>query len=160
MPSLLDRLIDDAPQLRREHREIETLDSEGMRHLIRRDLSLLLNTTNLDDELDATRHAAAIDSVVNYGIPPLSGNYLANRDWNVVEKAIRTAIVRFEPRLLPDSLRIRPVQHEDSTQYNRLTFEISGLMHWSPIPVEFRIRSMLDMEIDRVTFDTDALQGQ
>ncbi|WP_371141005.1 type VI secretion system baseplate subunit TssE [Burkholderia cepacia] len=157
MPSLIDRLIDDAPQRQREHRH-HAPDSEGMHRLIRRDLSLLLNTTNLDDELDAPRHTAALDSVVNYGIPPLSGSYLANRDWNVVEKMIRAAIVRFEPRLLPDSLRIHPIHHENPIRYNRLIFEISGLMHWSPIPVEFRIRSMLDMEIDRVTLDTHSLQ--
>ncbi len=53
LPSLLDRLQDDAPQQRSEPPEAYAPDERGMRRIIQRDLGLLLNTTNLNEELDA-----------------------------------------------------------------------------------------------------------
>ncbi|SMG54281.1 type VI secretion system baseplate subunit TssE [Paraburkholderia susongensis] len=156
MPSLIDRLLDNAPQRQTEHPDAYAPNAERMHRIIERDLSLLLNTTSLDDELDATRHAAVAESVVNYGIAPLSGSYLTNRNWEAVEKMVRTAIVRFEPRLIPESLRIRPLRSTDPIRYNQLIFEIDGLMHWSPYPLEFRIQSAFDIEMNHVPLDMDS----
>ncbi|WP_322015189.1 type VI secretion system baseplate subunit TssE [Paraburkholderia sp. J12] len=155
MPSLIDRLLDNAPQRAAEHPDAYAPDGEGMRRVIQRDLSLLLNTTSFEDELDMTRHAVAAGSVINYGIPALSGHYLNNRNWETVEKMVRTAITRFEPRLMSESLHIRPLNREDPIRYNRLILEISGLMHWSPYPLEFRMQSAFDIEMNQVTCDTD-----
>ncbi|MBB5414520.1 type VI secretion system protein ImpF [Paraburkholderia atlantica] len=153
MPSLIDRLLDDAPARRSERPEAYAPNSEGMRRIIQRDLSLLLNTTNLDDELDIARYPLLAGSVVNYGIPALSGSYLASRNWETVEKMVRNAIVRFEPRLIPESLCIRPLDSKNPVRYNQLVFEIHGLMRWSPYPLEFRIQSAFDIEMNHVTFD-------
>jgi type VI secretion system protein ImpF len=159
MPSLIDRLLDDAPTRRSERPEAYAPNSEGMRRIIQRDLSLLLNTTNLDDEIDTARHPELAASVFNYGIAALSGSYLASRNWETVEKMVRTAIIRFEPRLIPESLRIRPLNGEDPIRYNQLMFEVHGLMRWSPYPLEFRIQSAFDMETNHVTFDLDSGRG-
>jgi type VI secretion system protein ImpF len=159
MPSLIDRLLDDAPARRSERPEAYAPNSEGMRRIIQRDLSLLLNTTNLDDEIDTARFPVLAASVVNYGIPALSGSYLASRNWETVEKTVRTAIIRFEPRLIPESLRIRPLDSKDPVRYNQLMFEIHGLMRWSPYPLEFRIQSAFDIEMNHVTLDRDSGKG-
>ncbi|AJY14688.1 type VI secretion system baseplate subunit TssE [Burkholderia dolosa] len=155
LPSLLDRLQDDAPHARHESPAAYAPNGEGMRRIIRRDLASLLNATNLDGELDAGRYPQAAASVVNYGLPPLSGSYLSDRNWETVEKLVRTAIVRFEPRLLPESIAIRPVEGREAVSYNRLTFEIRGLMQWSPYPLEFRIQSTFDIESNKVALDPD-----
>ncbi|MGF6477906.1 type VI secretion system baseplate subunit TssE [Paraburkholderia sp. JPY419] len=159
MPSLIDRLLDDAPARRSERPDAYAPNSEGMRRIIQRDLSLLLNTTNLDDEMDIARYPMLAESVVNYGIPALSGSYLASRNWETVEKMVRNAIVRFEPRLIPESLRIRPLNSENPVRYSQLVFEIHGLMRWSPYPLEFRIQSAFDIETNHVTFDADTGRG-
>jgi len=156
MPSLIDRLLDDAPGRRSERPDAYAPDSAGMRRIIQRDLNLLLNTTSLDDELDTARYPAVAASVINYGISALSGSYLTDRNWETVEKMIRTAIVRFEPRLLPESLRIRLLNSKDPVRYNKLMFEIHGLMHWSPYPLEFRIQSAFDIEMNYITLDLDS----
>ncbi|MBR8460162.1 type VI secretion system baseplate subunit TssE [Burkholderia dolosa] len=155
LPSLLDRLQDDAPHARHESPAAYAPNGEGMRRIIRRDLASLLNATNLDGELDAGRYPQAAASVVNYGLPPLSGSYLSDRNWETVEKLVRTAIVRFEPRLLPESIAIRPVEGREAVSYNQLTFEIRGLMQWSPYPLEFRIQSTFDIESNKVALDPD-----
>lgn len=159
MPSLIDRLLDDAPTRRSERPEAYAPNSAGMRRIIQRDLSLLLNTTNLDDEIDTSRYPMLAASVVNYGIPALSGSYLASRNWETVEKMVRTAIIRFEPRLIPETLRIRPLDSKDPVRYNQLMFEIHGLMRWSPYPLEFRVQSAFDIEMNHVTFDLDSGRG-
>ncbi|MFT4066127.1 type VI secretion system baseplate subunit TssE [Paraburkholderia sp.] len=155
LPSLIDRLLDDAPHRQTEHPGAYAPDAERMHRIIERDLSLLLNTTSLDDELDKTRHHAVAASVVNYGIAPLSGNYLTNHNWENVENTVLTALTRFEPRLISGSLRIRPLHSKDPIRYNQLIFEIAGLMHWSPYPLEFRIQSAFDIEMNLIRFDTD-----
>ncbi|APA90025.1 type VI secretion system baseplate subunit TssE (plasmid) [Paraburkholderia sprentiae WSM5005] len=159
MPSLIDRLLDDAPARRSERPDVYAPNSEGMRRIVQRDLSLLLNTTNLDDEMDMARYPLLATSVVNYGVPALSGGYLTSRNWETVETMVRTAIVRFEPRLIPESLRIRPLDSKDPVRYNQLIFEIHGLMHWTPYPLEFRIQSAFDIEMNHVTFDPNAGGG-
>ncbi|HEY2019790.1 type VI secretion system baseplate subunit TssE [Paraburkholderia sp.] len=155
LPSLIDRLLDDAPHRQTEHPGAYAPNAERMHRIIERDLSLLLNTTSLDDELDETRHQAVASSVVNYGIAPLAESYLTHRSWEGVEKVVRAAIERFEPRLISDSLRLRPLHGNDPVRYNQLVFEIDGLMHWSPYPLEFRIQSAFDIETNQVTFDGD-----
>jgi len=158
LPSLFDRLMDDAPSQRSERPDAYAPNSETMRRLVQRDLSLLLNTTSLDDEIDPMRYPVAAASVINYGIPPLSGSYLTDRNWEEIERLVRTAITRFEPRLIAESLRILPGRHADPLRYNKLTLEILGLMHWSPYPFEFRIQSTFDFETNNVTLDTGSFR--
>ena len=64
LPSLLDRLQDDAPHARHETARAYAPNGEGMRRIIQRDLALLLNSTNLDGDLDAARYPQAAASVV------------------------------------------------------------------------------------------------
>ncbi|HTH61627.1 MAG TPA: type VI secretion system baseplate subunit TssE [Paraburkholderia sp.] len=156
LPSLFDRLLDDAPSQRAERPDAYAPNRETIRRLVQRDLSLLLNTTSLDDEIDATRHPAAAASVINYGIPPLSGSYLTDRNWEEIERLIRTAIMRFEPRLIPESLQIIPNRDPDALRYNKLSFALHGLMHWSPYPFEFQIQSTFDFETNNVTLEPGA----
>jgi len=158
LPSLFDRLMDDAPSQRSERPDAYAPDGDAMRRLVQRDLSLLLNTTSLDDEIDAARYPAAASSVINYGIPSLSGSYLSDRNWEEIQRLVRTAITRFEPRLIPESLQIMPSRGADALRYNKLTLAIQGLMYWSPYPFEFRIQSTFDFETNNVTLDTGSLR--
>jgi type VI secretion system protein ImpF len=156
LPSLLDRLLDDSPQQKSERPDAYAPGYEGMRRIVQRDLSLLLNTTNIDDDVDMSRHPEVAASVVNYGIPALSGGYLTDRNWHTIERLIRLAITRFEPRLISESLQIRPINNKEPMRHNKLMFEIQGLMQWSPYPLEFRIQSLFDVEMNKVTIDPNS----
>ncbi|HKT27475.1 type VI secretion system baseplate subunit TssE [Dyella sp.] len=152
MPSLLDRLLDDQPGRQTEPPSAYAPDAEGMRRIVRRDLGLLLNTTNLHDEIEPERYPIAAASVINYGIPALAGGYVSDLTWHMLERRVRTAITHFEPRLIPESLHIKPVDDKAPIHYNKLAFQIHGLVRWAPYPLEFRIQSMLDVETNAITF--------
>ncbi|MGO4763958.1 type VI secretion system baseplate subunit TssE [Cupriavidus sp. 2KB_3] len=159
LPSLLDRLQDDAPQQRSEPPEAYAPDERGMRRIIQRDLGLLLNTTNLNEELDAGAYPEVANSVVNYGIPPLSGGFATEMTWERLEERVRTAIARFEPRLIPDTVRLRPLRDASARRYNKMMFEIEALMQWTPYPLEFRIQSVFDLELSKVSLQSGHTPG-
>jgi len=111
----------------------------------------LLNTTDQSDLIDRQRYAAAADSTINFGVPALAGGYLSERKWMDIETIIRRAIKVFEPRLMPDSLVVKPLIKDDAgLHYNVLVFEISGLIQMSPYPLEFTVQSAVDLESSRI----------
>jgi type VI secretion system protein ImpF len=82
-PSLLDRLIDAAPDQQQESRDQRVLSLRRLREGVLRDLSWLLNSTNLASvqDLEAFPHVA--DSVVNFGTPALGGITASNfKKWS------------------------------------------------------------------------------
>ena len=150
-PTLLDRLCDDAPHESSEAPQAYTFNRGRMRETVLRDLSLLLNTTDQSDLIDAAQYPAAANSTLNYGVPALAGGYLSEKKWADIERMIRRAITQFEPRLVPQTLRVKPLlKDQASANYNVLTFEISGHIQISPYPIEFTVQSAVDLENSRI----------
>ena len=151
LPTLFDRLRDDAPQRQTEAASEYTVTRTQMRDIIQRDLTYLLNTSNREDEIARGRYPAAASSTINYGVPPVAGSYLAEHKWADIVKIVRRAIVDFEPRLIPGSLDVKPLLKKDAPKrYNVLLFEISGLIHMDPYPMAFTAQSSLDLETGRM----------
>jgi type VI secretion system protein ImpF len=151
LPTLFDRLCDDAPGEKFEAPEAYASSRSEMRQIIQRDLALLLNTTDQGDLLDATRYPQACKSTINYGVPALAGGYLSEKKWADIETMVRQAILTFEPRLVPATLVVRPLLKEHTTaHYNVLTFEISGHIQMQPYPLEFTVQSNVDLETNRI----------
>ncbi|WP_321800281.1 type VI secretion system baseplate subunit TssE [Burkholderia sp. BCC1988] len=151
MPTLLDRLRDDAPQRQVEAPAEYTVTRRQMRDIVQRDLAYLLNTTSIEDQIDRERYPHAAASTVNFGVPPLAGTFLASRQWNDIERMIRQTITDFEPRLIPDSLVVSP-RHAiaPGEHHNVLAFEVRGLLHMDPYPLEFMVQSSLDLETSEI----------
>ncbi|WP_296225540.1 type VI secretion system baseplate subunit TssE [Ralstonia sp. UBA689] len=151
LPTLFDRLRDDAPLRQTESPSEYVVTRAQMREILQRDLTYLLNTTNREDEIDRSRYPAAAGSSINYGVPPVAGTYLSAHKWNDIVKIVRRAILDFEPRLIPGSLKVDPLRKEDAPiRYNTLVFEISGLIHMDPYPMAFTAQSSLDLETGRM----------
>ncbi|QFZ86273.1 type VI secretion system baseplate subunit TssE [Variovorax paradoxus] len=152
LPTLFDRLRDDAPSRTTELPSEYTATPAQMREIIQRDLALLFNTTNAEDLIDRVRHADAASSTVNYGVPPLAGSYLSERKWADIERIIRRAIRDYEPRLIPDSVQVVPLMKEDGAAeaYNVLLFEIRALIYLKPYPLAFTVQSAVDLETNRM----------
>jgi len=151
LPTLFDRLCDDAPSESVEAPEAYASSRSQMRRIVQRDLALLLNTTNQSDLMNSARYPEAARSTINYGVPALAGGYLSEKKWADIEAMIRRAILRFEPRLMPETLVVRPLQKERaSAHYNVLTFEISGHIQMQPYPLEFTVQSQVDLETNRI----------
>ena len=112
-----------------------------------RDLSWLLNSTNLEaiDNLDAYPHVRR--SVVNFGVGALAGARMSAIDWVDIESAIREAIVQFEPRILAESVEVRCAAEPSAPQQrSTLSLEISGQWRSSHAPQVILFRSEIDLE--------------
>lgn len=151
-PALLDRLTDAERERRTEPPDAQAIGGERLRAAVLRDLAWLLNTRNGEDGfVDWSAFAHAQASVLNYGMRPLVGKPMSGVERMSVEASIRDAIVRFEPRIAPDSVEVRSVLDAPGgaageRRHNVLMFEIKGMLWSIPHPVEFVLRSDLDLE--------------
>ncbi|MCS0467593.1 type VI secretion system baseplate subunit TssE, partial [Burkholderia mallei] len=143
----------DAERERRtEPPDAQAIGGERLRAAVLRDLAWLLNTRNGEDGfVDWSAFAHAQASVLNYGMRPLVGKPMSGVERMSVEASIRDAIVRFEPRIAPDSVEVRSVLDAPGgaageRRHNVLMFEIKGTLWSIPHPVEFVLRSDLDLE--------------
>lgn len=151
MPTLLDRLRDDAPHRQHETPGDYAVTRTQMRDIVQRDLAYLLNTTSIEEQIERMRYPQAAASTVNFGVPPLAGKFMATRQWADIEAIIKRAITDFEPRLVPDSLSVSPLaDKEGEVQYNALAFEVRGLISMDPYPMEFLVQSSLDLETSQL----------
>jgi len=147
LPTLLDRLLDDEPKSLREPHDQFHFNSRTMRSIVQRDLLAILNNTNIEDGLDDYRHAAVAESVMNYGVAPVTGGWSHSHAWSRIESAVRRAIIRFEPRILPQSLMVRPLYDKNQpSRYGVILFEIRALIHWEPRPIDLCFSAAYDAE--------------
>ncbi|MBI4696815.1 MAG: type VI secretion system baseplate subunit TssE [Gammaproteobacteria bacterium] len=146
LPSLLERLTDNEPDKRQEGRDQRVLSQRRYKESVLRDLAWLLNTTNMSIRREMDEHPEVAKSVLNFGIPDLAGTTSSTVDPNSLARAIREAILRFEPRILPDSLQVNLDVDEDSRLQNRLEMVIDGDLWASPVPVHVLVNTAVDLE--------------
>ena len=154
-PALLDRLIDDEPDKQMESRESRLISVRKLRECVLRDLTWLFNCARLtEDELDHDQYPEVAGSVLNFGLPPMSGNTATSIDPAVLEIAIRDAVIRFEPRLVEASLQIRAIVNEHSMDHhNQIQVQIKGSLWSVPVPIELLLRTNLDLESGEVRIE-------
>ncbi|WP_225782373.1 type VI secretion system baseplate subunit TssE [Xenophilus sp. Marseille-Q4582] len=151
-PSLLDRLVDTAPQDKRESDDKRTLTRQALRQAILRDLAWLFNATGMG--LDERRHPQAARSVLNYGLPMLSGQFTSSIQRVSMEQALKTAILRFEPRILPRTLEVELIMEGSVLDsHNCIGLQVRGMLWAQPVPLEFLLRSRIDLEEGRIEVD-------
>jgi type VI secretion system protein ImpF len=151
-PALLDRLCDDEPLNRQETLEHSIVSRGRLKRTVLRDLIWLLNTTCHDTSGELSLHPDVRRSVLNFGIPVLSGKNFSGVDWRELERGIHEAILVFEPRILPDTLHVNAFPPTDRLgHHNLLQFEIRGNLWSMPFPIELLIRSELDLETGQMT---------
>jgi len=133
--SILDRLIDNEPDI---STEVIPDDNQLLRVIqgaIRRDLENLLNTRYRCvawppelKELD--------DSLINYGIPDFTASGLnAAQDSDILLKAIRLSVSLFEPRL--SDLRIARIENDFADRTFRFRIEGTLLIEDKTLRVQF-----------------------
>ncbi len=150
-PALLDRLTDDHPETKVEPREMRVMTRNRLREAVLRDISWLLNATQ-DPGASAWKDAPrAQHSVVNYGLPPLSGTTASTLDAVDLEGQVRRALIDFEPRLMASTLRVQALVDEmQMDHHNVVSFHISGNLWAQPVPFEMLLRTEVDLESGQV----------
>ena len=133
-PSLLDRLTDDAPDEQKESRDQRVLSLRRLRESVLRDLDWLFNTVNLEAVESLEDAPFAAESVINFGMPDLTGMTTSN----------------YEPRILRDSVRVRVTVDTQMMSHNALVFEIQGELWAQPVPMQLFLKTELDLETGNV----------
>ena len=151
-PSILDRLTDDEPHKTSENPSSRVIDIRRLREIIQRDLAWLLNTGNLDLEIDPERYPNVLRSVVNFGVPDTTGDYSNKRKSDDVREAIRKAVELFEPRLIDGSLSVVS-RTQDEKRESVIVFDIIADMWAEPVPTELYLRSQFDVTTGHVTLE-------
>jgi len=149
-PALLDRLTDEQPDKKLEPRTERVVSKRRLREAVLRDLTWLFNTTRLDPDMDPATLPNARRSVINYGLPAPSGQTASSLDISDLERAIRQAVVDFEPRILPGTLHVRALEVGRFENHNVIGVEISGQLWAQPVPLELLVRTEIDLETGQV----------
>lgn len=150
-PALLDRLRDDQPGAPRDPEDHRGVDKAQLRAAVLRDLTWLLNTVQPLRAAEAAAAPLAARSTLNYGLPPLSGQLATQVDLGELAQALREAIVRYEPRVLPQTLSVRARQDQFLLDtHNVIEFDIRGHLWAQPIPLELLLRTAFDLEAGQV----------
>ncbi|WP_342362957.1 type VI secretion system baseplate subunit TssE [Terrarubrum flagellatum] len=113
------------------------------------DLNSLLNTVNLECAHDLKEFDHVRTSILNYGIPEISNRTIdENRSSGIVGE-IKTALLVFEPRLLPDTVR---VTRDDSVSIDSLNvrFMVAGEMACDPVAVPVEFVADIEMETGKL----------
>ena len=144
LPSLLDRLIDDAPD--GPYAQADAM--EKLRHGARRDLQALLNTRrrwrSWPAELGELNR-----SIIGYGIADFSTGALADPTRRTQLCAeIESTIRRFEPRFV--SVKVTEMPRQDTTDM-RLRLRIEALLHAQPAPEPIAFEGTLDATTAELT---------
>lgn len=149
-PCLLDRLFDDEPRRRSESREEKVISVKRFREGVKRDIEWLLNSKSRFYDLDDA-HSEIRTSVVNYGIRDFTGLSSENLSLRELEHIIRNALIKYEPRLISDELKVKAAGSSSELQkVNALSFEISGKIWAEPLPQDFVLRTEVSLETGMV----------
>jgi type VI secretion system protein ImpF len=150
-PALLDRLTDDAPDQKFEAREQRVMSRTRVRQAVLRDLAWLFNANQPGHAIDFSAAPQARRSVLNFGLPALAGSSASMLEASDLEKAIREAICDFEPRILPETLRVRALLNPEAIDHHNVVgVEIQGQLWAQPVPLELLVRTEIDLETGKV----------
>ena len=146
-PALFDRLIDDDADKSVEARESRLITGKRLRSAVLRDLAWLFNASRPSSTIDPVSMPYAHSSVINYGLPALSGTTASSISGEDLEARIRDAILAYEPRIIPDSLQVTAVLSEMVLDHhNQIHVEIRGKLWAQPVPLEILLRTAVDLE--------------
>ena len=150
-PALLDRLTDDQPDHKLEPREARVLSKRRLRDSVLRDLAWLLNATQLESVDSLARAPWVRRSVLNYGLPAMSGKTGSSLDLTDLTRAVREAILAFEPRILPHTLEVSTLlEAGELDHHNVIGVQIHGQLWAQPVPLDFLVRTDFDLETGTV----------
>jgi type VI secretion system protein ImpF len=154
-PSLLDRLTDLYPEKSKESTAQQSMSQKEFKDAVIRDLGWLLNSVSLDVCVDLEAYPEVARSVLNFGLPDISGHTTSTIDVRSVENSVKRAIRQFEPRIIRNSLRVKVHSNPSDMSHNSLVFEIQGAVFGQPSPFQIVLRSELNLECGEFSVTED-----
>lgn len=151
-PALLDRLLDDDPADQKpEPKERRMLSKAQFREAVLRDLGFLLNAAAPAGDEGIAHYAEVTASVLNYGMPSFAGETATSLDIGALERAVREALIRFEPRIVPASLRVQALHEGPMLDWhNVISLRIEAVVWAQPVPLDLLLRTDVDLETGQI----------
>lgn len=151
-PSLIERLTDDAPEQRSEAPGSQQATLAQLRASVLRNLANLFNAVAHDADRRLDAYPEVRRCALNYGLPALAGRVASTVELRSLERELRLAVLRFEPRLLSDSVRVTVLDDErNACGHNVIAFRVEAQLWAQPAPVAFSLHTRLDLESGQCT---------
>ncbi len=134
-PSVLDRLIDEEPEISREVPASRQKSLRQLKQAVRRDLEWLLNSRQVITEIPADFRELS-NSVATYGLPDFAAfNVKTPSDQNRMRRLIEEEIRLFEPRLMDVIVSLETAREAERSFHFRIDARLR--VEPSPEPVTF-----------------------
>jgi type VI secretion system protein ImpF len=136
VPSVLDRLLDDTPEVSTEPHEKRVQKVRDLKQSVARDLQALLNTRREALHDLPAEFVELNRALVTYGLPDFTSlNILSDRDRKHMRRALEQAILAFEPRLK----HVRIIMEEQPRNDRAQRFRVEAVLQVTPAsePVSF-----------------------
>jgi type VI secretion system protein ImpF len=105
-----------------------------------------MNTGSYATTVDLALFPEVATSVLNYGIPDISGSLFSNVDVKYLESCVKQAILNFEPRIFRRSLQVTATTNEEASAKNAIVFQIEAEA-WGPTaPMTLTLKTEMDLE--------------
>jgi type VI secretion system protein ImpF len=152
VPSVLDRLLDEEPQVSKEPATSRNQGLRGLERAVARDLEALLNSRQETLYELPSEFVELNRSLLIYGLPDLTSlSLLSQDDRNRIRRAVEHAISVFEPRL--DRVRVAleaPREHDRG-----LRFRIDALLRVDPAPEPVTFDAVLHLNTQQYVIQRD-----
>ncbi|CAA9889680.1 Type VI secretion system lysozyme-like protein [Candidatus Methylobacter favarea] len=143
-------------QLNQAHAQYSVLSAsvsslKELRACVKRDLDWLLNASQYFPQEDLEAYPEVVNSVLNYGMPDLTGKTVSGFDLHYIERKLKQVILSFEPRIIRSTLVVRIQVNEAIFTHNALSFEIEGELWAEPQPLHLHLRTEFELENGNVS---------
>lgn len=124
---------------------------QEIRTCVKRDLDWLLNASQYSPQEDLDGYPEVACSVLNYGMPDLTGKTVSGFDQGHIERLLKQVIVNYEPRIIRRTLTVRVIADKAMFDHNALAFEIEGELWAKPQPIYLHLRTEFELEDGNVS---------
>lgn len=116
-----------------------------LRREVAHDLEALMNTVALESSIDLESSEYVRRSILNFGFPDLTHRTIDENSLDEIRDEIKTVLVRFEPRLLPETVRVGRDAMVKQAEL-KIRFVVNAELFCDPVnvPVEFLAEVELD----------------
>lgn len=140
-PSILDRLLDFAPDIPREPPASRAKSLRELKQSVRRDLEWLLNTRSHSEEI-ANQLEEVSKSMAVYGLTDFTGMGVKSPgEQKMLVQSLESAIRIFEPRLMDLRVSLEPIDEIKRV----LNFRIEARLKVDPVPEPVTFDTVLQM---------------
>ncbi len=117
------------------------------------DLSDLLSNVDLASAIDLDGLEYVEKSIINYGMPDISRLSVGSMSARNLVKQLRLALLRHEPRLVPDSLEVTG-EEGDANPDQTVKYSVAGEMICQPRDVPYEFDAECDLADAKVAVST------